>query len=215
MPSHSPSVFCIAGGYDLRIVLVFVLTLLAGSFSLPSAASAQDAALDDAVFGFAGRYVNAYIGGSLVPISARYEDNFVLGGGYQKFVAEPLTDLHLGLEAGLALRGGVIVSGEAWLGAVARYDGFHLGENLRISPAITVGLSAVTNPIGIEAERAQRRNADPSLLFFMAPEIAVSTVDNPDIELFYRVQHRSGAWGTLGGMADGANAQVIGMRYRF
>ncbi|MCS6760226.1 MAG: hypothetical protein MO852_15830 [Candidatus Devosia euplotis] len=92
---------------------------------------------------------------------------------------------------------------------VARYDGFHLGENLRLSPSITVGLSAVTNPIRVEAEQAQRLNADPTLLFFIPPEISAAALDNPDTELFARLQHRSGAWVTLGGMSDGANAQVV------
>ena len=184
--------------------------------SLGGAALAQpEPARDQAAFAFTGRYVNAYIENSLTPFIANYEDNFVLGGGYQKFLFEPLPDLRLGAEIGMALRGGTSTSGEIWAGPVLRYDGLRLGDKLRLSPSLTVGLSAVTGPIGVEAERAERRNGDPTLLFFMAPEIAVSTLDNPDTELFYRVQHRSGAWDTLGGMADGANAQVFGIRFKF
>lgn len=200
----------------MRILSTLVFSLFAATLSFSGVALAQQAPdRDQAVFAFTGRYVDAYIEHSLTPFLANYEDNFVLGGGYQQFVLEPLPDLHLGAEIGLALRGGTAASGEIWVGPVLRYDGLRLGDNLRVSPSLTVGLSAVTGPIGVEAERAQRRNADPTLLFFMAPEISVSTVDNPDTELFYRVQHRSGAWGTLGGMADGANAQVIGIRFKF
>ena len=204
---------------NLRTCLA-ALTILAtalGSSALPALAAEASATLpDQAVFAFGGRYVNAYIENSLVPFVANYEDNFVLGGGYQQFVLEPLPQLRLGLELGVALRGGAgIVSGEAWGGAVARYDGFHLGENLRVSPSITVGLSTITNPIGVEADRARTLNADPTLLFFMAPELSMATLDNPDTEYFIRLQHRSGAWGTLGGMSDGANAQVLGVRHHF
>tara|TARA_R110002051_G_scaffold264083_1_gene323996 strand:- start:63 stop:662 length:600 start_codon:yes stop_codon:yes gene_type:complete len=199
----------------VRILSALVLSLFGAMLGFSSTAIAQEPAPDQAVFVFAGRYVDAYIEQSLTPFSANYEDNFVLGGGYQQFVLEPLPALRLGAEIGMALRGGTSISGEVWAGPVLRYDGFRLGENLRVSPSLTVGLSAVTSPIGVEAERAQRRNGDPTLLFFMAPEISVSTLDNPDTELFYRLQHRSGAWGTLGGMADGANAQVIGLRHRF
>lgn len=199
----------------MRFGFVVLFALVTALFNFTTTASGQDRDIDQAVFAFGGRYVNAYIEHSLVPFAANYEDNFVLGGGYQNFLWQPLPDLHLGAEIGLAWRGGTVSSGEVWAGAVARYDGLHLGENLRVSPAITVGLSAITNPIGVEAERAQRRNADPTLLFFMAPEVSVATLDNPDTELFVRLQHRSGAWGTLGGMADGANAQVFGLRHRF
>jgi len=179
------------------------------------AALAQDQAHDDAVFAFGGRYTDAYFDRSFVPLSASYENNVVFGVGYQKFFAEPMPDWHLGAEVGVALRGGTVVSGEVWAGAVARYDGFHLGENLRVSPSFTFGLSAVTNPIGKEAERAQQRQGDPSVLFFLAPEISFASLDKPDTEVFVRLHHRSGAWGTLGDMGDGANAQVIGIRHRF
>lgn len=189
---------------------------MAALCTLSPAAAAESRTPDEAVFAFGGRYVDAYIENSLVPFGVNYENNFVVGAGYQKFFGEPLPDLHLGVETGVALRGGAnVISGEVWAGAVARYDGLHLGENLRISPSITFGLSAITNPIGVEAERAQHLNADPSVLFFMAPEISVAALDHPDTEIFVRLQHRSGAWGTLGGMSDGANAQVIGIRHRF
>ena len=188
---------------------------MAAAYGWPSAALSQEDTPDEAVFAFAGRYTSAYFDRSFVPFSAAYENNFVLGGGYQRFFAEPLPDWHLGAEVGVALRGGVVVSSEIWAGAVARYDGFHLGENLRISPSFTFGLSAVSNPIGIEADRAQARHADPTVLFFLAPEVSLATMDNPDTEFFLRLHHRSGAWGTLGDMADGANAQVVGIRHRF
>lgn len=199
----------------MRIGFALLITLASVSGFAVQPAMAEPKARDQAVFAFGGRYVDAYIEHSLVPFVANYEDNFVLGAGYQKFLAEPMTDLHLGVEVGVALRGGIVASGEVWMGAVVRYDGLRLGENLRISPAITGGFSAITNPIGVEAERAQQRDGDPSLLFFMAPEISIATLDHPDTELFYRLQHRSGAWGTLGGMADGANAQVVGIRHHF
>lgn len=177
--------------------------------------AAQADTPDQTVFAFGGRYVNAFIEHSLVPFGVNYENNYVVGAGYQKFLVEPLPDLHVGVETGVALRGGDGgISGEVWAGAVARYDGFRLGENLRISPALTFGLSAITNPIGIEAERAHDLQADPTVLFFMAPEISVASLDHPDTEVFIRLQHRSGAWGTLGGMSDGANAQVVGIRHR-
>jgi len=197
----------------VRVAFILFLTLLGALVSFTVTALGQGR--DQAVFAFGGRYVDGYFEHALAPLVADYEDNVVLGAGYQKFLAEPLPDFHLGVEAGLALRGGQQASGEVWAGAVARYDGWTIGEQLRISPAFTFGLSAVTNSIGVEAERAADRHADPGLLFYLAPEINLSAPDNPDTELFYRVQHRSGAWGTMGDMFDGHNAQVIGLRHHF
>jgi hypothetical protein len=37
----------------------------------------------------------------------------------------------------------------------------------------------------------------------------------PNTELVFRIQHRSGAYGTLGAMKEGNNANVIGIRQRF
>ena len=197
----------------MPLVFIVFIALVASLFSFTASAFAQDR--DQAVFGFAGRYVDGYFEHALPPFIPHYEDNVVLGAGYQKFLAEPFPDVHLGVETGIALRGGQQVSGEIWGGAVARYDGWTIGDAVRVSPAITFGLSAVTNAIGVEAERAEQRHANPAVLFYLAPELNLSAPDNPDTELFYRVQHRSGGWSTLGNMFDGHNAQVIGLRHHF
>jgi hypothetical protein len=40
-------------------------------------------------------------------------------------------------------------------------------------------------------------------------------VNFPNVELVYKLQHRSGAGGTFGKMHDTANANVVGLRVRF
>ena len=49
-------------------------------------------------------------------------------GGYQQVIAEPIEDLELGLEAGVAARLGAPSSAEVWGGAFVRYDGFVIGD---------------------------------------------------------------------------------------
>lgn len=169
---------------------------------------------DQNVFIFAGRYDEDHAIDSVVPFHVDYENNYVLGGGYQKFFFEPLKDMKVGLEAGVAARIADPFSGEIWGGGVIRYDGFVLGNDWRVSPALTFGLSAVTSSFGTEEARRALTDGNASLLYYLGPEISIGKVGG-DNEFFYRIQHRSGAWETLNHMGDGANAQVIGFRHKF
>ncbi|GHA31033.1 hypothetical protein GCM10007989_28720 [Devosia pacifica] len=193
----------------------FLATLLcAGLAALPAAAQETDAT-DQSVFIFGGRYHSGHqedIFTPLGPFGFDYEDNYVFGAGYQQFFYT-MGDLRFGLEAGTAIGVGDAVRGEIWGGVVGRYDGIDLGP-VTVSPAVTFGLSAITNTIGIESNRIAP-GADPTLLFYVAPEISVWQNDHPELEYFFRIQHRSGAGGLLGGMGDGHNAAAIGVRYKF
>lgn len=168
---------------------------------------------DNAVFVFGGRYYEETFFTGARPWGVNYENNYVLGGGYQHFWLTHPTGLRIGGEVGAAIRGGDSFSAEAWAGVVARYDGLVIGDTVRISPAVTFGLTAETAPVGIEV--LNRGDGDSTLLFYIGPEINVSLVDHPDTEVFWRIHHRSGAWGTLGNMADGANATSFGVRWKF
>lgn len=194
----------------LSILTIFLSTSVFAQ-SVPSSGTERD----QSVFFFAGRLTGEFFDHSLVPFATNYEDNFVGGVGYQKFLFEPFNNLHLGVEVGLAGRFGQSFSGEAWAGLVTRYDGFVINDFVRISPSITFGLSTVTNTIGIEGTRHAQHGGNPHLLFFMSPEFSFTLMDHPEHEVFYRLHHRSGAWGTLGGFADGANAHTVGYRFNF
>jgi hypothetical protein len=52
-------------------------------------------------------------------------------------------------------------------------------------------------------------------LFYLAFDLAFALANFPNTELVFRVQHRSGAYGTLSGIKEGNNANVIGIRQRF
>jgi hypothetical protein len=60
--------------------------------------------------------------------------------------------------------------------------------------------------VGIEAEREAAAQGNATLLGYLAPELAVSFVNFPNLEFVYRLQHRSGAGGTFGKLSDTANA---------
>ena len=115
----------------------------------------------------------------------------------------------------MADRFGLGNSVEFWGGLHLRYTGLVLFENVRIAPGVTFGLSAITNPVGIEAQRQIDAHGNATVLGYLGPELALSFRQLPNLELVYRIQHRSGALGRIGNMWEGANANVFGMRYRF
>lgn len=182
----------------------------------PHSVSDIDPINDNAVFVFGGRFHTRYFQWGFVPFATNYEDNYVLGAGYQHFFLNLDNDVRIGGEVGIAGRfGSDRPSGEVWAGIVTRYDGWTF-DNIRISPSLTFGLSAETGTVGWEAHHVSEwTGGDATLLFYLSPELNFSSVDNPNIDYFWRIQHRSGAWGTLGNMGDGANATTVGIRYHF
>lgn len=169
---------------------------------------------DENIFVFGGKLQSGYFIDSFNPFTAPYESNTIIGGGYQRFLWRSPGIVSVGVETGLAARIGSPSSLEAWVGAVARFDGLPIGENWRLVPSVTFGLSAVTDTIGAERRRAITNGENGRLLFYLSPEIALSTGKGEGPEYFLRLQHRSGAFGTLAHL-DGANAPVVGVRFKF
>ncbi len=204
----------------MRSVVTFLGLLL--TMLLPFEASAQDrdrADWDKSVFFFGGVFTAKGAEFLLHPWATEFEDNFIGGAGVSYHPFQPiLGGLRAGLEAGVAIRGGLnaVPSLEGWLGVNLRYDGIVLGP-VRVSPSMTAGFSAVTGTMGVEAQRERDAvgGGDAHLLFYLGPELNLSLVDAPDYEAFVRLQHRSGGNTTLGNMYDGANALVGGVRYHF
>jgi hypothetical protein len=77
------------------------------------------------------------------------------------------------------------------------------------------GLSAISSPIGQEGLHQIDHHGSAHVLFYLGFDVAFALASHPDTELVFRIQHRSGAYGTLGGMKEGNNANVIGIRQRF
>lgn len=171
---------------------------------------------DEAVFVFGGRYHTGFYWDSFAP-GADFEDNFALAVGYQKFYQIDPNGWNFGLEVGFAARFGENpATAEFWAGGVGRYDGWILGDAVRVSPSMTVGLSAVTDTMGVEKDREAGFSKPANLLFYLGPELDFSLVDHPEYEVFWRAHHRSGGWGLTGfPPIDAANAVMGGVRIRF
>jgi hypothetical protein len=195
----------------------FVLSLTCTAFAVPGIVMAQDVpSYDQNVFLFGGRFTDMYFEYSFNPIAVSYENNFVLGGGYQHFLLDTPFGVRLGAEVGTSLRfGDSDPSGEIWGGVVARYDNLLQADRFTVSLAATVGVSATTGTVGVERDREIEENGDSSLLWYFGPEVSITPRDNPNLDFFWRLQHRSGGWESLGSMHDGANANTVGVRLKF
>lgn len=190
-----------------RSALVLVLIVTALLAAGPAFAVDFNSPQFEAVFGFAGAVFK-----QIDPPTEGLEDNYLIGLGYQRGWGDAHGLLY-GLEAGLAGRFGETTSLEAWGGLFARYN-FDLGP-VRVAPALTFGLSGVTNYMaGGETERIEQVDGDGHLLFYLGPEISVGPTDG-NYEVFARLHHRSGAWGTLGGVHGDADVLALGFRSFF
>ncbi len=166
------------------------------------------------IFVFGGQFTTQGLVASLSP-SASHESNYIVGGAYERDWQALGNGWIFGTEIGLADRFGMGASGEFWAGLTFRNVGVVLFNTVRIAPGMTVGLSAITNAVGIEAQRERDRGGNAHLLGYLGPELGIAFQQMPNLELVYRLQHRSGAGGTFGSMREGANANVFGVRYRF
>ncbi len=198
-----------------RIPFGFLSGALIAQLLTAGMAAAEGTDVEHSLFTFGGSMVDGDMAESANPFGVDYEDHPIFGIGYQ-FFPYSIGSLKLGLETGLAGRFGGNTNAEIWGGVVGRYDAIEIANTIRIIPSFTFGLSHVTETMkGREKKNEETRDGDASTLFYLGPELSFSAVSRPELEVFWRLHHRSGAWGTLGEMHGGSNANVLGVRYNF
>jgi hypothetical protein len=185
------------------------------------------------VFAFGGRTNSGNLGSTFVygagAPEPKFYDNFIVGGAYHRDYFQFNSGILIGAEVGFADRFGhykiccnpivysdsVVHSAELWGGISFRHPGIAVFDTVRISPGFVFGLSAISNPIGQEAEHQIVHRGSAKLLFYLGFDLAFALANYPNTELVFRIQHRSGAYGTLGAVKEGNNANVVGIRHRF
>jgi hypothetical protein len=122
----------------------------------------------------------------------------------------------LDLEGGAAYRSGDTNGGEFWAAVYLRYDGFPWTNYVYTTFGISMGPDYVTRLPQVERGTDARPEPNQSRwLNFFSPEITLALPDYPQYEFVMRYMHRSGIFGTYNGVYEGANAFVLGARYRF
>jgi hypothetical protein len=169
----------------------------------------------EAVFMFGGIFSKAAMGRTADVFNVTYDNFYILGLGYQR-LCWTWWRFDLGWEVGTSYRfGSVADSAEGWGGLLIRAHGITFCDAITVTPSVTGGFSVVTASIGHEYRRVSNRDGDATFLFYLGPELAISHRRCPNVELFYRLQHRCGGHGTLGNLSEGYNANVLGVRFKF
>jgi hypothetical protein len=123
---------------------------------------------------------------------------------------------HLALEAegGTSARFGDESLGEVWGTLYLRYDDLPWNDRVYTTIGINSGLSLLTDLSDFEAGRDSNGKSS-RLLHYLGPEITFADPDNKDLELVFRLHHRSGVFGAFDGVVSGSTFLSTGIRIRF
>jgi hypothetical protein len=197
-------------GAGLLLLAVGIFDAAAQPSNRPNA---EFALRTDSILAFGGAFSKGDLGQSLNPFYP-HESNYILGVAYARDFVNLDWGFVLGGEFGFAARfGNDRGSSEFWAGPALRHRGIPIGNLFVLSPALILGFSVATAPIGIETDRESAHSGSASLLFRFSPELAFRFKTWPNFEFVYRIHHRSGLYGVLGDLKEGSNAHVIGLRW--
>lgn len=116
------------------------------------------------------------------------------------------------LEASASQHFGWQTHAELTLAGALRWHAFLFGDTLRASASVGQGVSwATATPLSEQ----RRWGNDQRLLSYNSYELTLGDPARPDVELVFRLHHRSGVFGLFGGVHEGSNVALMGLRYRF
>ena len=117
------------------------------------------------------------------------------------------------VEAGAGYRFGSEKTGEAWSAIYLRYDDFPWNHRVYTSVAASTGLNLASRVSPLEKIKSE--NGGSRLLHYFSPEITFALPSQPNVELMFRLHHRSGIFGTINGARGGNQYGTVGLRWRF
>lgn len=141
-----------------------------------------------------------------------FREEAVIVGAASYNVVRFLRHFTFEAEVGLGHRFGVGAT-EGWVAAYIRYDNFPWNHIIRTTVAASVGVNYISRLP--RSERDEPGEPTSHLLHYFSPEITFALPDKPEHELVMRIHHRSGIFGLMNGVHGGADAFVVGYRYRF
>jgi hypothetical protein len=168
----------------------------------------------DSITVFGGVYTTGNMGETFNPF-ANHDSTYLVAGAYRREFIKLPWNIVLGGEIGLGLRFGTGSYGEIWAAPTVRLVGIPLGNVASMSIGLIAGFSGITNPTDLERQREYEHSGNSKLLFYFSPELAFAFRDLPNIEMVFRLHHRSGLYGTLGRMREGSNTHAVGVRWLY
>jgi len=125
------------------------------------------------------------------------------------------------VEIGAGKRFGALKSPEVWGALYFRWTKFPWNHIVRTSVAVSTGLNYAPGRDAIETARMQNGGQGSRLMHFLSPEITFGLPHRPDVDVFFRLHHRSGGRDVFGpvslfnGAGGGTQYNAIGVRARF
>jgi hypothetical protein len=199
---------------------------MAGLLPSIDLARSQSADSPNAVMLFAGRAADTPFFDLLyAPWQADWEDIGIVAASYSRKLGtlNALMDaptfgslgdnLSFEAEAGLSARFGDEDLGEMWTAVYLRFSGFPWNDIVYTTIAGNIGLSVLSEKSQFEKERDGHKTEE--LLHYLGPEITVADPDMRDLELVFRLHHRSGVYGLFNGVDSGSTFLTGGLRVHF
>lgn len=175
---------------------------------------------DCAVSIFGGNYVQNSLGQVLVtspetPVTWNYHTaDHLIGTSVSRVVAHFWTHWTLEPEAGIGQRFGSQSATELWGALFFRYHGFPWDKTVVTTIAFSTGLNWASHVTQQEDDRAHDGQGTPWMHYF-APEVTFALPEHPNVELMFRMHHRSGVFGLVSDAWGGAQYATVGLRVRF
>lgn len=171
------------------------------------------------VAAYAGWYVeegmsDIFVSDPETPLSWTYAGDHLLAGTVSRRIATLWRHVDVEPEFGIGKRFGKQGETEVWGAFFFRWRGFPWDDRLITTVAVSTGMNFVTHVSGVEQKRARDGEGDRWMHFF-APEVTFALPSHPDVELLFRLHHRSGVFGLVSDAWGGAQYATIGLRWRF
>lgn len=208
--------------HPFRVLFLGILLLCAGLYARPAAAFGglfAPCASDCAVAVYAGHYVEDSLNDILFnepafPTDWEFSHDGIVAAAVSREWLNYRERFYLEPEFGIGQRFGEQDETEIWGAIFLRYRGFPWDHWVTTSIAISTGMNYATGTSEHEIERNQNDEGSRWLHFF-SPEITFALPSQPNVELMFRLHHRSGIFGTINGARGGNQYGTVGLRWRF
>lgn len=147
------------------------------------------------------------------PWDTRTQDIYLLSLSYNRRIATVLRHLDIEVEGGVGRRFGDNDSFEAYAALALRWTWFPWNQYLRTTFAVyPFGPSYVAD---LSPSEVAKDGRSANWLNYFALELTFAAPSLPELEVLFRLHHRSGAFGAINGSTNGADFLSVGARYRF
>ena len=180
----------------------------------PTSASRQADERPNGIAVFAGIYSSDVFSDIVAtPWDTRTEDIYLLTLSCNRRLATVFRHLDIEVEGGVGRRFGDNDSVEAHAAPGPRWPYFPWNRHLRTSVAVDpFGPSHVAD---LSPSEVAKDGRSAHWLNYFAPEPTLAAPSLPELEVLFRLHHRSGAFGAINGSTNGADFLSVGARYRF